>query len=141
MSGYQFGDGSNVNSRAAKIRELFVAGTTIYDHTEFCFDHDVWTKSEQRGLAISQARTEVREALGQLGPDGVPWAGATQNRKDGKPIWRQEELWSKRDYDFNYSAYRKRELSNRRIAANISRKCVLRFGEPPQFIDGVFEEE
>lgn len=132
---YEFGDRSDAKSRAAKIRDLFVAGSTIHEHAELCIEHGVWTDSEIRGMASIQARNEVRSALGVLTPEGVPFAGPTPTRKDSAPVWRQMTFWSKRDFDYNYSAYKRRELSNARVAANIARVCEERFGVPPMFIE------
>lgn len=132
---YEFGDRSDAKSRAAKIRELFVAGTTIHEHAEFCIEQGVWTDSEIRGMASIQARNEVRAALGVLTSEGVPFAGPTPTRKNSVPVWRQMAFWSKRDFDYNYSAYKRREHANGRVAANIARVCEERFGEPPTFIE------
>lgn len=156
---YQFGDRSEESSRAQKIRALFTAGTTIQEHTEVCIRQDVWTQSELLGMASIQARAEVREALGQLTPEGVPFAGPTSQRrvvseeegaeseeeeseeeesekprakrKISAPIWRQMEFWSKRDFDYNYTAYKRRERQNAKIAGNIARVCRERYGEDP----------
>lgn len=131
---YQFGDRSDDQSRAARIRQLFT-GSTIKDHTEYCIEQGVWTDSEIRGLASVQARNEVRAALNALTPEGVPFAGPTPTRRDSAPVWRQMAFWSKRDFDYNYSAYKRREQANGRVAANIARVCEERFGKPPIFLE------
>jgi hypothetical protein len=134
---YAFGDRSDEQSRAAKIRALFTSGTTIQEHAERCVEYGVWTQSELRGMAALQARAEVREALGQIQPEGVPWAGPTSSHKGSAPVWRQMEFWSKADFDFNYSAYRTRERANAKIANAIARVCRERFGVDPTFVDDV----
>jgi hypothetical protein len=132
---YEFGDRSDAKSRAAKIRALFTKGSTIQEHAEFCIQQGVWTTSELRGLASIQARNEVRDALGILTEEGVPFAGPTARRKNHVPVWKQMAFWSKVDFDYNYSAYKRRERANGRVAANIARVCEERFGEPPNFIE------
>jgi hypothetical protein len=132
---YEFGDRSDDKSRATKIRELFIAGSTIQEHAEYCIQQGIWTDSELRGMASREARNEVRAALGSLTPEGVPFAGPTPTRKDRVPVWRQMEFWSKQDFDYNYSAYKRRERENGRIATNIARVCEERFGAPPIFIE------
>jgi len=136
---YEFGDRSEDKPRAALIRSLFVVGSTIQEHAERCVQEGVWTDSELRGMATIQARAEVRAALGQLTPDGVPFAGPTETRKGRAPVWRQMEFWSKRDFDYNYSEYRRREYANGRIAQNIARLCRERFGADPVYVE--FEDE
>ena len=139
---YEFGDRSESKSRASRIREAFVAGTTINAHTEYCLATlKIWTDSEIRGMASIQARAEVREALGVITTDGVPFAGPTPARDGHAPIWQQMEFWSKSDFDYNYSAYKRREVANARIAANIARVCEERFGEPPMLVDVEDEPE
>lgn len=133
---YEFGDRSESKSRAARIREAFVAGTTVNAHAEYCLNTlKLWTESEVRGMASIQARAEVREALGVITADGVPFAGPTPAREGRTPIWKQMEFWSKVDFDYNYSAYKRREVANGRIAANIAHVCLNRFGAPPILID------
>jgi hypothetical protein len=139
---YQFGDRTSPESRATQIRSLFVAGSTIQEHTEHCIEQKVWTKSEIRGMAAIQARNEVRDALGYITTDGVPFAGPTAARKDvddGKrqrevPVWRQMAFWSKRDFDYNFTAYQRRANENHQIAENIARLCRERFGRDPVFL-------
>ena len=92
---------------------------------------DVWTESEILGMASLQAREEVRTALGQITAEGIPFAGPTQGHKGRAPVWRQCEFWSKADFDYNYTAYKKRSRQNDRIAANIARVCRERYGEDP----------
>jgi hypothetical protein len=144
---YQFGDRSEEHSRAAQIRSLFIAGTTIAEHAELCVEKGIWTDSELRGMASMQARTEVREALGKIMPNGAPFAGPTPGRKeasDGKnrvPIWKQMEFWLKVDFDYNYSAYKRRERANGNVAASIARVCIDRYGVEPNFIEEEEEPE
>jgi hypothetical protein len=133
---YEFGDRSDDGSRARRIRELFVAGTTIAEHAEYCVHQGVWSDSELMGMASIRARDEVRAALGELTPDGVPFAGPTPQRKGRKPIWRQMDFWSKRDFDYNYTAYKRREAANGHVAENIARVCRERFGENPVLLTG-----
>ena len=141
---YQFGDRTSPESRAKLIRSLFVAGSTIQEHTEHCIEQKVWTKSEIRGMAAIQARNEVRDALGYITTGGVPFAGPTSTRKevdDGQrkrevPVWRQMTFWSKRDFDYNFTAYQRRADANRDIAVNIARLCRERFGQDPIFLGG-----
>jgi hypothetical protein len=132
---YQFGDRSDDKSRASVIRSLFVVGSTIQEHTERCIENGAWTESELRGMASIQARAEVRDALGQITSEGVPFAGPTETRKEQSPVWRQMEFWSKRDFDYNYSEYKRRERANAKVATAIARVCRERFGEDPIFID------
>ena len=139
---YQFGDRTSPESRARRIRSLFVAGFTIQEHAEHCIQQSVWTKSEIRGMAAVQARNEVRDALGYITTDGVPFAGPTGTRKevdDGQrkrevPVWRQMAFWSKRDFDYNFTAYQRRANANRQVAENIARLCRERFGRDPVFL-------
>lgn len=128
---YEFGDRSERSSRPKQIRELFVAGRTIGEHAEICIRSGVWTDSEILGMASIQARAEVRDALGQITADGVPFAGPTPLKKGRAPIWRQLEFWSKRDFDYNYTAYKRRERQNGAVALNIARVCRERYGEDP----------
>jgi hypothetical protein len=137
----QFGDHTDAKSRAQIIRALFVVGSTIQAHTEHCIDEGVWSDSELRGMATQQARAEVRAALGIILDDGIPFAGPTETRNGKKPVWRQMEFWSKRDFDYNYSAYRRRERDNGKVAKAIARVCVERFGETPVFIEDEPETE
>jgi hypothetical protein len=132
---YTFGDRSDEKSRAARIRSLFVVGSTIHEHAERCVEHGVWTESELRGMAAIQSRAEVRAALGQITPEGVPFAGPTETRKGRAPVWRQMEFWSKRDFDYNYSEYRRRERANGAAAMAIARVCRERFGDDPVYIE------
>jgi hypothetical protein len=139
---YQFGDRTSPESRARQIRSLFVAGSTIQEHTEHCIQQKVWTQSEIRGMAAIQARNEVRDALGYIGVEGVPFAGPTGTHKevdDGQrkrqvPVWRQMAFWSKRDFDYNFTAYRRRADANQQIAENIAQLCRERFGQEPIFL-------
>jgi hypothetical protein len=133
MKNYQFGDVADDRSRAGRIRDAFVSGTTIHEHTEKCMRDGVWTETEIRGMAMVQARHEVRSALGQLTEEGVPFAGPTISRRDKVPVWRQLELWSKRDFDYNFTAYQRRANANRQVAENIARLCRERFGRNPVF--------
>jgi len=137
---YQFGDRSDDSSRAAKIRALFVKGSTIEAHAETCIDAGCWTQSELRAMAALQVRAEVRAALGKLTDDGVPFAGPTRTRKGGKPVWRQMEFWSKQDFDYNYSAYKRRARANDKVAQSIARVCRERFGSDPIFIEEIEDE-
>jgi len=132
---YTFGDTSDAKSRGATIRALFAVGSTINDLTEKCIDAGVWTSSEIRGLAVLQARAEVRAALGIITQEGIPFAGPTASRKGRSPIWRQMDFWSKVDFDYNYSAYKRREIANGKVAENIARVCEERFGAVPTYID------
>ena len=132
---YTFGDRSDHKSRASLIRSYFTAGRTINAHTELCVERGVWTESELRGLATTQARAEVRDALGQITAEGVPFAGPTPQHEGRSPVWRQMDFWSKRDFDYNYSSYKRREMSNGQIANNIARVCRERFGEDPVYIE------
>jgi hypothetical protein len=112
---YSFGDVSDQKSRAAKIRALFV-GSTIQEHTERWINAGLWTESELRAVAARGLRAEVRDALGQITEDGVPWAGPTSTRRPPAedesensawaPVWRQLDFWSKKDFDYNYTAYK-----------------------------------
>jgi hypothetical protein len=138
---YQFGDRSNEESRAAKIRALFKPGTTIAEHAEYCLREGVCTESEILGMASRAFRNEVRAALGALTAEGVPFAGPTGTRKDQAPVWRQMEFWSKKDFDYNYSAYKRREMANGFVAGNIARLCLQRYGVEPTFIEGEPEGE
>ena len=137
---YQFGDRTDERSRAQVIRALFTVGSTIQEHTEHCINEGVWSDSELRGMASQQARAEVRAALGLIREDGVPFAGPTETRKSKRPVWRQMEFWSKRDFDYNYYAYRRRERDNAKVAKAIARVCVERFGEEPVFIEAIEDE-
>jgi hypothetical protein len=137
---YTFGDLSDQKSRAAKIRALFV-GSTIQEHTERCIDAGLWTESELRAVAARGLRAEVRDALGQITEDGTPWAGPTSTRRPPAedesetsaraPVWRQLDFWSKKDFDYNYTAYRRRARDNDHVAENIARACRERFGADP----------
>jgi len=131
---YSFGDRTEPASRAEQIRALFVTGSTVAQHAELCVEKGVWSESELLGMASITARQEVREALGALTSAGVPFAGPTAQRSDKAPVWKQIEFWSKEDFDYNWSAYKIRELSNRRVADNIARVCLERYGEPPSYI-------
>jgi hypothetical protein len=150
---YSFGDISDAKSRSAKIRALF-HGATIQEHTEHCIDAGLWTESELRGMAAREAREEVRAALGEITEDGVPWAGPTRTHrappedeseasvqsgehKRRAPIWRQMDFWSKADFDYNYSAYKRRAHANDQVAENIARVCRERFGTNPEYASDV----
>jgi hypothetical protein len=85
-------------------------------------------------MASIQARAEVRAALGQITAQGVPFAGPTPQFKERAPIWRQMELWSKRDFDYNFTAYKRRVIANDDVAENIDRVCRERFGLPATFL-------
>jgi hypothetical protein len=87
-------------------------------------------------MATIQARAEVRDALGAITAEGVPFAGPTATRKESLPVWRQMAFWSKRDFDYNFSAYKQRAQANDRIAQAIARVCRERFGSDPLYIEG-----
>jgi hypothetical protein len=129
----QFGDNAyeqDRETRAAKIRALFVSGTTIASHTELCIDEDLWTKNELRAKATKACRDEVRAALGDLKDDGLPFAGPTLLREEGAPIWRQEEFWGPEDYIYNYDEYRSRRAAPCvEVANRIADKYRRRFGD------------
>jgi ParB family chromosome partitioning protein len=72
--------------------------------------------------------------------EGIPWAGSTETCKGRSPVWRQVDFWSKRDFDFNYSAYKRRANSNAKIAENIARACRERFGVGPTYIEDTEDE-
>lgn len=143
----QFGEDGypqDAATRAAKIRALFIGGTTIAAHTEKCIDSDVWTKHEIRAKATKALRDEVREALGALKTDdgNVPWAGQTTVLEDGAPVWRQEEFWQFDDYVLNYQEYGKRGGSNIRIANNIAKRCKERNdGRGPKYLQIIEVED
>ena len=137
---YRFGDVSDPSSRAGKIRALFRPGTTIAQHSEYCLRKGVLTESEILGMASSAFRAEVRDALGQIMDGGMPFAGPTRTRKDNRPAWRQTEFWSKRDFDYNYSEYKRREQANGRVAAAIARECRSRFGADPVYVEIVEDD-
>jgi hypothetical protein len=138
---YQFGDRSDEKSRAAIIRSLFVVGSTIQEHAERCIENGVWTESELRGMAAIQARAAVRDALGQITPEGIPFAGPTATRRGRSPLWRQVDFWSKADFDYNFSEYKRREKANGKVAAAIARVCRERFGQDPTYIEDEPEVE
>jgi hypothetical protein len=132
MNTYKFGDDrDDAASRAATIRSLFVIGSTIEEHTEKCIREKVWSDTELLAMARVKAKDQVRDALGQITPEGIPFAGPTATKRGQSPVWRQMELWSKADFDFNFTAYRRRAKENTRIALNIARVCRERFGEDP----------
>jgi len=130
----EFGDTSSPASRAEKIRKLFKSGQTVDETTRKAMDDGVWTESEDNLTLFREHRREVRDVLGDLTPDGLPWAGPTALRKEdqpGQPVWRQLVFWSKADYDYNYTSYKRRERQNAQIAANIARNCISMFGVAP----------
>jgi hypothetical protein len=133
---YQFGEPpQDKASRAMKIREAFIPGSTIQEHTEHCINLGIWSESELRAMAAREARNEVRAALGAITAEGVPFAGATPTRKGGRPVWRQMQFWSKADFDYNYSQYRRRAKDNEKVAVAIARVCRERFGEDPTYYE------
>ena len=74
---YEFGDRSDEKARARKIRELYLPGSTINETASRCVQNGVWTDSELLGMATTQARAEVRDALGVITAEGIPFAGPT----------------------------------------------------------------
>lgn len=127
----QFGDqlGDNA-SRAAKIRALFVRGTTIQSHTERCVDAGLWSAIDLRHKATKACQTEVREALSII-VDGVPWAGETEKRRDGKPVWRQLEFWEYEDYCFNIQHRIQQGHADAAVINKLLEHCFERFGKAP----------
>lgn len=126
---YRFGEVvESSESRARKIRALFISGTTIKAHTEKCISARLWTESELRSRAARACANEVRDALGVL-VDGLPFAGPTAPKKDdGLPVWKQMELWTQIDFVYNFNAYARRGGENIAIANNIAAACIERFG-------------
>lgn len=138
----QFGDDRpDKDTRAVKIRALFVAGRTVAAHSEYCIDNGLWTDVEIRGKAMKAIRDEVREALGALDDDGMPFAGPTPERADGAPVWRQREFWTFDDYVYNYSEYRNRAGANIEVANRIATECRERNGKGPRNLRLIEEDE
>lgn len=132
---YTFGDNAGGgDGRAGKIRELFVAGTTIAAHTEICIDKGLWSESELRAKAATICRAEVRRALKSL-VDGMPFAGRTADQTEGAPIWKQRELWSQEDYALNCAMYR-RDIAESAVAIHnkLASECREKFGSGPTLI-------
>lgn len=118
-------------SRAQRIRASFRPGTTVPAHTVWCQVNDYWTDAELAGKALSKCQDEVRDALGALLEDGMPFAGPmapvrndeeaeeTNGKSYGRsraPKWRQRELWTHDDYEWNIHAYLKRGSQNVQVA-------------------------
>ena len=136
-----FGDSNNTKqSRAEKIRSLFVSGTTINAHTEVCANrYKLWSESEDQAAAMREHRAEVRDALGVL-VDGVPFAGPVTMGKH--PKWRQSEFWvTEEAYFVNWSGYRGRGGQNITIANNISDHYRDRNGGTSQLMPHLKVEE
>jgi hypothetical protein len=135
----KFGDNAyagDYSARAERIRELFVAGTTVAAHTEYCIDQELWTAAEMRAKATGGCRNEVRAALGAIMGNGLPFAGQTTERDEEAkaPIWRQIEFWEKPDYYLNNRAYIDRGGDNVGVGNRIASDCWRRYGDgPPQY--------
>lgn len=128
----RFGDKSDDNNatRRAKIRALFTRGTTIEAHTEKCFRKGIWTESENAMAAMAQHREEVRSALREV-IDGVPWAGETRNKRDGKPVWRQSALWEFDDYEYNINRRLAQSQADIDVINRMIERCRERYGKSP----------
>ena len=75
----QFGDtGNTPESRAQMIRDLFTEGRTVPAHTDFCMNRGLWTEAENYAAALRQHQAEVRDALGELTAEGIPFAELTR---------------------------------------------------------------
>lgn len=127
--------------RAAIIRSLFISGRTIAAHTEYCIDAALWTKLELRAKATKACRDEVRDALGDLAEDGMPFAGSTAERKDGAPVWKQRDVWLFEDYVYNCAEYAERVGANAEIHNRLADECHRRYGMGPKRIRIIEEEE
>jgi hypothetical protein len=138
---YRFGDaGRAKESRAQLIRSLFVGGTTIAEHTEKCIRKKVWTESELLGRANRACRDEVREALGEI-INGLPFAGPTTKKKDGKPKWQQMELWEQTDFYYNCDLILARVGGDLTVHNNLARQCWQVFGDGPKQVGLAFVDE
>jgi hypothetical protein len=131
----QFGDtGNTPESRAQMIRDLFTEGRTVPAHTDFCMNRGLWTEAENYAAALRQHQAEVRDALGELTAEGIPFAGPTTKKRGKAPIWRQTEFWALEDYQYNFDAYVGRGKSNIEIANKIAIHCVARYGTGPKCV-------
>ena len=140
----QFGDNAYAeerSTRAMKIRSIFTSGTTIAAHTERCIDAGLWSDFEIRAKATKACRDEVRDALGEIRNDGLPFAGPTGARQDGAPVWRQMEFWSYDDYVYNYNEYKSRGGSNIQVANRIAEHCRGRYSRGPKNLRIIEEDE
>jgi hypothetical protein len=128
-----FGDQTtDRESRAEQIRALFVQGRTIPAHTDLCMTKGLWSESENYAAAFREHKAEVRDALGALTAQGLPFAGPTTTKSGRAPVWRQMEFWTEEDYHFNFNAYVGRANSNIEVANRIAVACEARYGHGPQ---------
>lgn len=128
---YQFGDGGESSAaRANKIRALFHGGT-LTAHTEICIDAGLWTDSELRAKALRGCKDEVRAALTAT-IDGLPWAGETPYREEGKPVWRQLDFWDYETFVFNIGRRKAQTASDVDVINRLVDRCRERFGVSPK---------
>ncbi len=127
---YSFGEIQDSGARATKIRTLFHGGT-IAAHAEVCIDRGVWTETELRGKALRACKEEIRTAL-SAEVDGLPWAGETEFKEEGQPVWRQIDLWEYETFAFNITRRMSQASADIEAINRMVNRCLERFGRAPQ---------
>jgi hypothetical protein len=81
-------------------------------------------------LVFEVIERDVRDALEEVGPDGLPFAGPTEEQDDdGAPSWAKVEDWTKADYRLNYERYVQQAEEKRTVANQIADACRKRYGQ------------
>lgn len=126
----------NEKSRNQRIRDLFAQGggsMTTKQLAGYCLAYGVWDDAERGEFEIKEAQKRVRDALKEVGRDGLPFAGQTARKgDDGGALWAQRPLWQFPDYELNCrDLVSQRDTLHQRALA-LADECEDRFGQRPQ---------
>lgn len=123
-------------NRQQVIRDLFAEQPmSIGRFAHAALDAGVFSEDELDAARFRWAKRACQDALKITKPDGRPFAGPSAELDEDDPgegrLWKQYDLWSEADFDFNITQRREGIEADYVMLRRVHDDCLAQFGRAP----------